>query len=210
MKRSGIGLLGGTFDPIHYGHLRLACALRDELQLSKVYLIPAGQPYHKETWPIASASQRLTMVKLAIQGEPLLFADDRDVVKQTPTYTVETLSAIRQAVGKQEVLWYLMGMDAFRQLTSWKNWSILLTLTNIAIALRDQHHTTLPTPLNRLWQARQPDALSHHVAGGLYCLRFPPQAIASSDIRQQLMCGKMDQTLVPKAVLDYIVSEAIY
>lgn len=210
MRRSGIGLFGGTFDPIHRGHLRLACALRDELQLSKVYLIPAGQPYHKETWPIASASQRLTMVKLAIQDEPLLFTDDRDVVKPTPTYTVETLSAIRQAVGKQEVLWYLMGMDAFRQLTLWKNWPILLTLTNIAVALRDKRHTTLPTPLDRLWQARQPDAFPHHVAGGLYCLRLPPQTIASSDIRQQLVCGNMDQTLVPKAVLDYIASEAIY
>ncbi|QQS16846.1 MAG: nicotinate-nucleotide adenylyltransferase [Neisseriales bacterium] len=210
MQRSGIGLFGGTFDPIHLGHLRLACALRDELRLSKVYLIPAGQPYHKTALPVASAAQRLAMVKLAIQGEPLLFTDDRDAVKQTPTYTVETLSTIRQEVGSKEVLWYLMGMDAFRQLTLWKDWKILLTLTNIAVALRDKHHAKLPTQLDLLWQARQSDVFSHQVAGRLYCLHLPPKAIASRDLREQLMCGKHDQTLVPQAVLDYMTREAIY
>lgn len=209
-KKSGIGIFGGTFDPIHDGHVRLACALRDELLLSEVRFVPAGYPYHRQVAPQASPLQRLTMVRLAISGEPNLVVDDRETKQKTPAYTVETLSNIRQEVGWKESLWYLMGMDTFAQLTTWKKWQDLLRLANIAVAMRNTDVTVLSNELMTLWEKRTIDVVPEAIAGAIYCLRLLPKNISSSHLRQILLARSNVQLPICQAVLEYITQESIY
>jgi nicotinate-nucleotide adenylyltransferase len=209
-NNSGIGILGGTFDPIHDGHVRLACALRDELLLSEVRFIPAGQPYHRKMAPQATPLQRLTMVKLAIGNEPGLVVDEREIKQITPAYTVETLNAIRQEVGWQKALWYLMGMDAFSQLSTWKKWQDLLKFANIAIAMRGTDQIMLPNELMLLWNKRTIHILPEAISGTIYCLKLLPQSISSSHLRQMLSTRKNVQLPICQAVLQYITQASIY
>ena len=209
-KNSGIGIFGGTFDPIHDGHVRLACALRDELLLSEVRFIPAGHPYHRQVAPQASPLQRLTMVRLAIGCEANLVVDEREIKQTTPAYTIKTLSNIRQEVGWQVALWYLMGMDTFAQLTTWKKWQDLLGLTNIAVAMRVTDVSVLPNALIPLWEKRVIDTVPEQISGAIYCLKLLPKDISSSHLRQILSAGPNVQLPICQAVLQYIAQESIY
>src|SRR5687767_2659000 len=121
MSTAPIGILGGTFDPVHYGHLRLAQEIGERLHLAEVRLIPAGTPPHR-TAPQVSAAQRLEMVRLAAAGNPLLAVDDREVRRTDPGYTVDTLSEIRREAGATRPVCVLLGADAFLDLATWHRW----------------------------------------------------------------------------------------
>ena len=119
-----IGVMGGTFDPIHFGHLRMAEELGEALGLAEVRFIPAGQPPHRAT-PSISAAHRLQMVKLATAGNPRFSVDAREVVLDRASYSVDTLTDLRQELGAKQPICLLMGADAFLGLTGWKNWQAL-------------------------------------------------------------------------------------
>ncbi|MEO9453936.1 nicotinate (nicotinamide) nucleotide adenylyltransferase [Chromobacterium phragmitis] len=131
-----VGVFGGTFDPVHHAHLRMARAFAGELGLDLVRLIPAGQPYHRAEGPRASAAQRLDMVKLAIAGDAKLLADGREIRRARPAYTVDTLRELRAELGAAAELWFLIGGDSLAALSSWKNWRELFRLANLAVAMR--------------------------------------------------------------------------
>ena len=129
-----LGLFGGSFDPIHNGHLHIARAFADELALDSVIFLPAGDPYHKNATS-ASAAQRLAMVEAAIESDSRFAASDVDMVRDGATYSVDTVQIFRQHFADAE-LWWLMGMDSLLQLHTWKNWRTFARLTHIAVAAR--------------------------------------------------------------------------
>ncbi|HWI14015.1 MAG TPA: nicotinate-nucleotide adenylyltransferase [Burkholderiales bacterium] len=212
-----IGIFGGTFDPIHYGHLRLAEEAGDRLRLAEVRFIPAGSPPHR-TAPGADAAHRLAMAKLAIAGNDRFTVDDREVRRAGPGYTVDTLTELRAEVGTQRPLALLMGADAFLDLATWRRWASLFELAHIVVAYRpgfpvDAWQARMPVPLAREYGARlaqQPLAVHLAPAGGVFVLPIAELDIAATGIRHAVSEGMSPRYLLPDSVLDYIEAEKLY
>lgn len=211
-----IGIFGGTFDPIHFGHLRLAEEMAEALCLASVRFIPAGTPPHR-TRPRTDAHLRLEMVRLAIAGNPHFVLDDREVGLPRLSYTVETLTSLRAEVGPDQPLCLLLGADAFLGLTSWHRWQDLFTLAHIAVA----HRPGFP---QSTWKDAMPEALraelERHMAhaqdmtscaAGLIVTRpITALDISATHIRDTLRAARSPRYLLPNAVLDYIQSNHLY
>jgi nicotinate-nucleotide adenylyltransferase len=206
--------MGGTFDPIHFGHLRLAEEMAEAIGLSQVAFIPAGQPPHRGA-PCTAATHRLEMVRRAIAGNSCFTADAREVQRPDPSYTVDTLTALRAELGNEQPLWLLLGSDAFLGLPSWHEWRRLFELANIAVAAR---------PGARLLQSdAMPDDLKHEVsqrqqapgsvsgpAGSVLLQQMTPLDISATAIRDTLARHGSARYLLPDAVLDYIHEHQLY
>ncbi len=196
-----IGLFGGTFDPIHNGHLHIARSFADELRLDSVILLPAGDPYHKAT-PRTPAAHRLAMADLATQADPRLAASDCDIVRQGATYTHDTVQIFRQHFPAAQ-LWLLIGMDSLLQLHTWHRWADLVRQCRIAVAPRPGSSLAqAPAPL-QTWLA---DALPQ---GRLHILQAAPLPVSSTQIRRQLAESGTSPDL-PPAVLAYIRQHRLY
>ena len=196
-----IGLFGGTFDPIHNGHLHIARSFADELDLESVILLPAGDPYHK-TAPRTAAHHRLAMAEIAAQADSRLAVSDCDIVRQGATYTHDTVQIFRQHFPAAE-LWLLIGMDSLLQLHTWHRWQNLVRQCRIAAAPRPgSSRAQAPAPL-QTWLA---EALPQ---GRLHILQAEPLPISSSQIRQQLAAEHTSPDL-PPAVLGYIRQHQLY
>lgn len=196
-----IGLFGGTFDPIHNGHLHIARSFADELDLESVILLPAGDPYHK-TIPRTTAHHRLAMTEIAAQADSRLAVSDCDIVRQGATYTHDTVQIFRQHFPAAE-LWLLIGMDSLLQLHTWHRWQNLVRQCRIAAAPRPGSNLTqAPAPLQS-WLA---EALPQ---GRLHILQAEPLPISSSQIRQQLATEHTSPD-IPPAVLGYIRQHQLY
>ena len=196
-----IGLFGGTFDPIHNGHLHIARSFADELDLESVILLPAGDPYHKAA-PRTAAHHRLAMAEIAAQADSRLAVSDCDIVRQGATYTHDTIQIFHQHFPAAE-LWLLIGMDSLLQLHTWHRWQDLVRQCRIAAAPRPGSSLAqAPAPL-QTWLA---EALPQ---GRLHILQADPLPISSSQIRQQLAAEHTSPDL-PPAVLDYIRQHQLY
>jgi nicotinate-nucleotide adenylyltransferase len=209
-----IGVFGGTFDPIHFGHLRLAEEMADALGLDRVLFIPAGQPPHRGA-PRTAASHRLEMVCRAIAGNPRFVADAREVPRPQPSYTVDTLTALRAELGDAQPLWLLLGADAFLDLPSWHDWRRLFELANIAVAERPgarlMQSDAIMEPLKSEVLQRQPADGPAAAPAGLVLLRAtPPLDISATAIRDILARDGSARYLLPDAVLDYIHEYQLY
>lgn len=197
-----IGIFGGSFSPIHNGHLRLAIEAREQLQLSEVRLLPAAQPPLREV-PAIPAARRLRWVHLAVEGEPGLIADARELRRQGPSYTADTLAELR-AEHPDTPLCLLLGQDAVRQLPQWQRWQSLIDYAHLVFFDRPGQAPELPAPLARLWQQRQARGvgeLRQKAAGLCWRCALPPLDVSSSDIRRRLCRGLSVRGLVPDAVL---------
>ncbi len=213
-----IGILGGTFDPLHYGHLRLAQELAEGLALSAVRFIPAGQPPHRAQ-PFASPQQRLEMVRLGIDGNPLFSLDEREIFKPTPGYTVETLLDLRRELGAMRSLCLFMGADAFLGLATWRRWRELFDLAHIVVAQRPgvagiaRAAATLPAELldeiNRRL-VNEPEALRDAPSGTILVQPVTALDISATQIRSEFAAGRSPRYLLPDAVLDYIQTNGLY
>jgi len=212
-----LGILGGTFDPIHNGHLRLAQELGTALSLSQVRFIPTGTPPHRET-PQASGEQRQAMVELAIAGNPLFKLDTRELSKTTPCYTVETLAELRKELGNEQPLCLLMGADAFLGLPKWYSWRDLFTLAHIVVAHRpgyseDTWRSAMDYELLLEWQQRQTAERGDvhlHTSGKIVSYTMTALDISASRIRQMLENSQSPRYLLPDSVLDYIHTHLLY
>ena len=212
-----IGVFGGTFDPVHYGHLRLAQEAGERLKLAEVRFIPAGEPPHR-TAPGAGAQHRLAMVRLAIADNPMFVADDREIRRAGPGYTVDTLAELRAESGSARPLALLMGADAFLDLATWHRWDALFRLAHIVVAYRpgfpvDTWQTRMPVPLAREYGARlaqQPLAVHLAPAGGIFVLPIAELDITATGIRDAVRKGMSPRYLLPDSVLDYIRTEHLY
>lgn len=210
-----IGILGGTFDPIHFGHLRLAEELAQRLKLAEVRFIPSGRPWHRGA-PGAEPEQRVAMVRLGITGNPCFRLDEREARGAAPGYTVETLSALRQELGAEQPLCLLLGADAFLGLPTWHRWRELFDLAHVAVALRpgfslaaEQMEAGLRAEISAR-VADDPAALQQMPAGRIIACAIPPLDISATRIRALIRSGESPRDLLPAAVLDYIQTHDLY
>lgn len=210
-----IGILGGTFDPIHYGHLRLAQEAAENLALASVRFLPAGRPWHRGP-PRATGHHRLAMTRLAIADNPLFSVDSREVDENALGHTVETLAALRTELGGALSLCLLVGSDAFVGLTSWYRWQELFTLAHLVVATRPgapRLPGALPPPLYGEWKRRHvehPEALARAPAGHILELPITLLDISATRIRADISAGRTARYLAPDAVLDYIHAHGLY
>lgn len=214
-----LGLLGGTFDPIHLGHLRLAEEAREVLGLARVRLIPAGRPPHRGE-PGSTAGDRLAMARLAIAGNPALEVDDGEVRAQHKSYTVLTLERLRTELGAGRPLVLILGADAFEGLPTWHRWRELFDLAHVAVANRPGYAphdrrwpATLPAELDEACRDRHttdPALLRSAPAGRVIPFDMTPLAISASLVRDLVRTGASVRYLVPDSVLDYIGLNGLY
>lgn len=211
-----IALLGGTFDPVHLGHLRLADDVRRALGLAEVRLVPAADPPHR-AGPRASAVHRLAMLQIAVAGFPGLVVDDREMRRDGKSYTVLTLEALRMEFPSRP-LWLVLGADAFRGLPAWHRWREIFALAHIVVVARPgvELETALPAPLADEWQRRLtpvPAPLFATAAGRIFVQPVAPHPIAATAIRAEL-AGTRDMDslaqLLPPGVLAYIEQHHLY
>ncbi|HEY0664453.1 MAG TPA: nicotinate-nucleotide adenylyltransferase [Gallionella sp.] len=211
-----VGILGGTFDPIHYGHLRLAEEMLELAHLGEIRFIPAGTPPHREV-PQVAAQHRSAMVKLAIAGQPAFVLDEREVGRAGKCYTVDTLRELRAELGAQRPLCLLMGGDAFLQLHTWHEWEQLFELAHIVVGHRpgfalDERISAATPELRRQYQQRQCTvaSLSRQPGGGVVELAIPKLEISATMIRSRVAEDRSIRYLLPNAVADYIHQHNLY
>ncbi len=211
-----IGLLGGSFDPIHVGHLALARAALDRLGLAEVRFIPAGHPWQKGE--ITDAAHRAKMVALAIAGEPRFALDMHEIERPGPTYTIDTLRALRAALGPDTPLVLVVGADQMQRLDTWRDWQLLIDFAHIAVARRNDTVLTLPWPLQEFYNEHwaRPAQLRDRPAGCIADLDMAPVDASATEIRALLRApaspardARLAQ-IVPAAVLDYIRAHDLY
>lgn len=215
MSDKPLGILGGTFDPIHTAHLRLAEEATRQLGLGGVLWIPAGQPHHRAA-PRASAEQRLAMVSLAVADHPEYLVDDTEIRADAPSYTVPTLERLRVRYGERRPLVLLMGADAFLGLTSWHRWRELFGLAHIGVASRPSFTLAaeaMPTELADQFHRRhgsQLTALATAPAGTITTFPLVAGTVSSTEVRARLREGAGVDELLPAPVLDYIHRHQLY
>ena len=210
-----IVLFGGTFDPVHIGHVAMASCALQELAAARLVTLPAGNPYQKGRLPFASALHRVAMLGLAFADEPRAEIDPRELTRAGPTYTLDTLREWRAASGVEVPLVWLLGGDAFARLDTWHCWDSLLDFAHLAIVLRrgEPHPlTTASTLLKQSLQGRQTAAaaLSDTPAGHFAFLAAKVPTVSSTQIRARRIENESVRGLVPDAVCDYIEQHKLY
>lgn len=203
-----VGIFGGTFAPIHHGHLRLALELRERLGLASVRIIPAGTPPHRGS-PGVSAQRRLDWVRLAVAGEPGLEVDDREVRRAGRSYTHDTLAEIRAEQGDGPLV-LLLGDDAANQFHTWHRWREIVDLAHLVFVERPYEPPAPAAEVAALLRDRRvtdPAALSRKAAGLFMTAAIPPLAISSTRVRGLLKAGRSVRGLVPQAVIDSFTPE---
>ncbi len=218
MAITPVGILGGTFDPIHHGHLRIAQEALEQCGLSQVRFIPAGTPPHR-TAPKASAQARWEMVRLAVNAHPDFVVDVREVFRTDPCYTVDTLTALRAELGAQQPLCLIVGGDAFLQLHTWHEWKRLFELAHLVV-LQRAGGQPLGNAMNEADTALQAEyrtrlapaarALQEAPNGAIFVADMPALEISSTDIRRRCAEGKNIRYLVPDGVANYINTHSLY
>jgi len=209
-----IGVLGGTFDPIHYGHLRPAQEVMRALGLAQLRLIPAGMPPHRQA-PVASAAQRLEMARLACAEFPGFTVDDRELKRGGPSYTVDTLTSLRAELGEQPLCW-LVGADAFRNIDTWHAWQRLPALAHVVVIQRPGAESEEAGASPRLAQtagwllADAPHDLAHSAAGRLWFQSVTPQDISGTRVRAAIGRGEPVRQWVPAPVEAFIRTHDLY
>lgn len=208
---SGIGIFGGTFDPVHIGHLRTAVELRQLLDLDEIRLVPAARPPHREQ-PLVSAAHRVAMLRAAVYREPGLCVDDRELHRGGPSYTIDTLRELRAELGRQTRLCLCVGMDSLVGLSAWRQWRELTDYAHLVVAARPgwsaPEHGPVAAWLTERW-VRDSGRLSG-VAGCVLVVEMTLLPVSATTIRANLAAGHSVRYLVPDPVLDYIHQQDLY
>lgn len=208
-----IGIFGGTFNPIHFGHLRMAQELADALDFDEVRFIPAANPPHKNT-PIISAEHRAAMVHLSIENNPSFTFDDRELHRAGASYTIDTLLSLREELGMKTSITLLMGSDAFTKFDTWHRWQEIIQLCHIALVQRPQTETNklpkiLETFLHHHYTENSDDL--HTVPAGFVTMRqVTALDISSTAIREAFKHDYSARYLMPDCVIEYIHTHKLY
>ena len=218
MSTAPIGILGGTFDPIHHGHLRIAQEALEQCDLAQVRFIPSGTPPHRPA-PLAPALARRDMVRLAVGSQPGFIVDEREASRTDPCYTVDTLTELRAELGALQPVCLILGGDAFLQLHTWHEWQRLFDLAHIVVLLRagclplgnamNKADTSLQAEYRRRL-APAARALHEAPAGAIFVADMPALEISATDIRRRCARGHDVHYLLPDAVADYIQTHELY
>ena len=198
---SRIGILGGTFDPIHYGHLAIADAVRDALGLERVILIPAGRPWLKAGRRVADSAHRLAMARLGVAGRDGFEVSAMEVERSGPTYTVDTLTELRRELGDDAAPHLILGMDSIRELGRWREPERLFDLCRIVAVSRPDTPDVSPAELAREFPSS---------AGKLTIARGPMLNISATEIRRRAAEGASISEFVPPGVERYILENGLY
>ena len=211
MLEKPLGLFGGTFDPVHIGHLRGGLEVAEMMGLDELRLTPNARPPHRDT-PHVSAHDRLAMVECAVEGVATLVVDARELQRDKPSYTIDTLELMRAELAADDQLFLLLGWDAFCGLPTWHRWEELLQHCHILVLQRPDADSEPPDALRNLLAARSvsdPLALTGP-NGNIAFVWQTPLAVSATQIRQLLASGKSVRFLVPDAVLAYIDAHGLY
>ena len=208
---SSIGVFGGTFDPIHYGHLRTAFEMLQALRFAEVRFMPCGNPPHREA-PIADAQLRLQMVRVATAGQPGFVVDDRELQRDGPSYSVDTLAALRDEFAERSLA-MMIGMDAFLGLPKWYQWDQILCLAHIVVAHRPGWRAPDLGPLGDLLAERgthRIDDLHESAAGHIFIHDVSQLEISSTEIRELVGVGRNPRFLLPDSAYEVILESGCY
>ena len=206
-----IGIFGGTFDPIHYGHLRTAFELLQALDLEAVRFVPCGDPPHRGV-TFAAAAVRLEMVQLATRGEPGFIVDDRELRRDGPSYTIDTLASFREEFPDRS-LCLITGMDAFLGLPTWHRWDEILDFAHIVVAHRPGWQAPGEGALGEVLarcRTEHGDDLQGSLHGSVHIHAVTQLEIASTEIRRLVANGDDPRYLMPDAVRDVIMESSCY
>lgn len=206
--QQAIGIMGGTFDPVHYGHLRPAIDVANALGLDHVRLIPSAQPPHRDA-PVANAKQRLTLLQLATKAAPELDVDDRELMRDGPSYTIDTLKSLRTDF-PENPLYLLLGTDAFLGLYQWHQWQDILNYANIVVMQRPQQQLAIPEQMKTWFEAHHTDSTETTLAGNVLTVPVTQLAISATQIRGLLERSASPQFLLPDSVIQLIEMLGLY
>jgi nicotinate-nucleotide adenylyltransferase len=204
-----VGILGGTFDPIHYGHLRSALELLQQFGFDHIRLIPCARPPHRPQ-PQATPKQRVMMLHLAIKNNQYFIVDDRELNREGPSYTIDTLRSLKQEI-PDSPLYLIIGSDAFSHLSTWHQWEQLLTLSHIIIMQRPEHPLSLSEEMERWYQAHL--AIPEDkplLAGKIWPVTLTQLSISATAIRSDISKGRSPVFLMPDAVATFIEQLRLY
>jgi nicotinate-nucleotide adenylyltransferase len=211
-----LGLFGGTFNPIHLGHLRAAVEVQEAFDLDKILLIPSAVPPHKKAQEIAGAEERLEMVRLAVQDVPSLEASDVELGRPGPSYTVETLHHFQNKFGTHCVIYFIVGIDAFFEITTWRAYLQLFSLAHFIILARpggriDDLGAFILKHISREYeQDRTRKQYRHPEWRTIFSLHVTHMDISATQIRARIKEGRSVRFLVPPQVEDYIQKKGLY
>jgi len=207
-----IGILGGTFDPIHYGHLRTALDVQQALSLNEVRFIPCGEPPHRNK-PLAEPLQRLAMVRAAIAGQKKFTVDDREIRREGPSFMVDTLASLKRDFN-DEALCLILGTDAFNGLDQWYQWQQIFDLSNVVVMQRpaiDDYSKLNKRVFSKVkHRLLDKEALTKKQNGGLCFVSVTQLDISGTLIRKQWQQGHDIQFFLPDSVLTLIQQQNIY
>lgn len=212
MTGGPLGIFGGTFNPIHNGHLRSALEVRELLGLEQVLLVPAAEPPLREL-PAVDAKMRAEMVELAVRDEPGLACDRRELSRAGPSYTYDTLASLREEQGAARSLCLVLGTDTLQQLDRWHRWQELLDLAHLVVVARPGWQNTATGAVGE-WMARhevegtEPVGASPH--GSLVKVELRQLPISATEIRELIGAGRSPRYLLPDAVWEYIQRTGAY
>lgn len=206
-------LFGGTFDPIHYGHLRTAEALAKLVRLNTVTLLPNNVPPHRPQ-PEASPAQRIHMLELAIRDNPLFHLDLREMQRDTPSWTIDTLSEWRSEHGSEQPLAFIMGLDSLLTLHHWQRWQELTGLCHLLVCKRPGYQPQIEDKTLRHWLSPRLTTnirlLNQQSAGLVFLADTPLVPVSATEIRQRHHLGLSCEDLLPAAVEKYIQQQKLY
>lgn len=206
-----IGILGGSFDPIHYGHLHIALDLYQQLHLSEVRFIPC-KSHVSDKKIVATEQQRVTMLQLALQPYPYFSIDKRELNRPTPSYMIETLASLRHEMGNTP-LGLILGYDNLATLDRWHQWTSLIDYAHLLIVPRPDHAESYPKEIHDFverYQTQDPLLLSQQPAGLLFMTHVQALPCSATYIRKTIASGNYPVDLLPATVLDYILEQKLY
>ena len=202
-------IMGGTFDPVHYGHINTANELAGTLKYDCVHMMPCGDAYHKQR--VSAANHRLAMLELALADEPRLQVDTTEIQREGATYTVDTLQQLRQQLGVQAHICWVMGADAAAGLSKWQNWQAVFKLANVIVVNRGED--VLAMDAFKPWPAQYVTSIEdfkQQASGCFMQLALEPVVVSSTEIRQTLHKQESVDHHVPRAVMNYIELHGLY
>ena len=206
-----VAVLGGTFDPIHQGHLKLALDLAERLDVAKVRLMPSFQPVHRDA-PSVTTSQRREMLEIAVADNKQLMIDDRELKREGPSYTLLSLQELRVEMGESTPIYFILGTDAFSHFDQWHQWRELLTYSHLIVAGRPGQHATLSQQLQDFVakHLHSDKSLPTTTSGNILFIDNVLLDISSTDIRKRIVEKQPYQHLLPEEIAQYIEQYSLY